>query len=87
VVLEIPKEATAISPRELPADFWTTFGQPKPPASYAELSAALQEPDLDLVSGLTDKDWTAMGLARGDLEAVLACGEDTSKIIAKLDTV
>ena len=87
VVLEIPREATAISPRELPAAFWSTFGQPKPPVTYAELKAALQDPDLDLVSNLTDKDWTAMGLAETDLEDVLACGEDISKIIAKLDTV
>jgi Baseplate J-like protein len=87
VMFEIPKEATAISPRELPAAIWTTFGQPKPPANYAELKAALQNPDLDLVSGLTDKDWKAMGLDDSDLEAVLACGEDISKIIAKLDTV
>ena len=86
VVLEMPKEATAISPRELPAAFWASFGQPKPPASYAELKAAIQDPDLDL-SGLTEDDWKAMGLAGADLEDVLACGEDTTAIIAKLDAV
>lgn len=87
VVLEMPREATAISPRELPAEFWASFGQPKPPATYDELKAALQDPDLDLVAGLTEDDWTAMGLAEADLEDVLACGEDTAAIIAKLDTV
>jgi hypothetical protein len=87
VVLEIPREATAISPRELPSAFWSSFGQPKPPATYEELKAALVDPDLDLVAGLTEDDWTAMGLAEDDLEDVLACGEDTAAIIAKLDTV
>lgn len=87
VVLEMPKEATAISPRELPAAFWASFGQPKPPASYDELKAALQDTDLDLVSGLTREDWVAMGLGQADLEDVLACGEDVTAIVAKLDGV
>jgi hypothetical protein len=87
VVLEIPKEATVISPRELPAEFWASFGQPKPPATYDELKAALQDPDLDLVAGLTEDDWTAMGLGETELESVLACGEDIAAIIASLDGV
>lgn len=87
VVLEMPKEAVPISPRELPEAFWATFGQPKPPATYDELKAALQDPDLDIAGALTEDDWTAMGLAGTDLEDVLACGEDTTAIIAKLDTV
>lgn len=87
VVLEIPREATAVSPRELPEAFWASFGQPKPPATYAELRAALEDPDLDLVAGLTAADWTAMGLAEDDLEDVLACGEDVEAIVATLDAV
>jgi len=85
VVLEIPKQATSISPRELPGAFWASFGQPKPPATYAELKAALQDADLDLVAGLKKDDWAAMGLANADLEDVLACGEDIDDIIAELD--
>ena len=83
VVLEIPKEATAVSPRDLPAEFWTSFGQPKPPSTLKELTDALQDTDLDLVQGLTEDDWKAMGLGEADLEDVLACGE----IIKKLGTV
>ena len=87
IVLEIPREATAISPSKIPAAFWTSFGQPKPPDTYAELKAALQNPDLDLVAGLTEADWTAMGLDKSLSEAVLACGEDIAAIVAKLDSL
>src|SRR5262249_40144190 len=64
-----------------------SFGHPKPPATYDELKGALQDPDLDLVAGLKEDDWTAMGLEGTDLEDVLACGEDIAAIIEKLDTV
>lgn len=87
VVLEMPREATAISPRELPAAFWASFGQAKPPSSYDELKAALEDTDLDLVAGLKEDDWTAMGLAAADLEDVLACGEDSDAIVDKLDSL
>lgn len=88
VVLEMPKEAAAISPRAIPqAPFWDSFGQPKPPATLAELEAALDDPDLVLLPGLEEKDWNAMGLSDADLEAVLACGEDVADVIATLDGI
>ena len=87
VVLEMPREATAISPRDLPATFWDSFGQAKPPTTYTELKAALTDPDLDLPSALKAADWTAMGLDQSALEDVLACGEDTAAIIASLDAL
>jgi hypothetical protein len=87
VQLEIPKEATALSPRELPKELWASLGQPKPPTSYPELKEALLDPDLDLAAGLRKGDWTAMGLAGADLESVLACGEDPEAIVAKLESL
>jgi hypothetical protein len=85
VVVEMPREASAISPRELLPEFWASFGRPKPPATYPELKVALEDPDLDLVSGLEEDDWTGMGLREADLEAVLACEEDIDKIVETLE--
>jgi predicted phage baseplate assembly protein len=86
VALEMPKEAAAISPRAIPEEpFWQSFGQPKPPATLDELKSALADPDLVLLPGLEEKDWKAMGLSESDLEAVLACGEDVTDVIAALD--
>lgn len=88
VVLEMPKEAAAISPRAIPQDpFWDSFGQPKPPATYAELRAALHDLDLLGDKKLTGDDWKAMGLSDEDLEDVLACGEDADDVVAALDAL
>ncbi|MGD9749809.1 MAG: putative baseplate assembly protein [Acidimicrobiia bacterium] len=83
LVLEVPAQATAVSPRALDAAFWASFEQAKPPSTFAELKAAIT--DMDIVDALGDH-WEAMGVVDPeDREAIAACGRDAAAVMAKLE--
>lgn len=80
VVLEIPREATRISPRALPRTFWKSFSHEKPPADFADLEDTLHDDELAILGGLEDKDWLAMGVPEDDVEDIVACGEAVDEV-------
>lgn len=85
--LQLPERATRVSPEVLPADLWETLGLVKPPVSLAELKALLGSGQTDLVAGLEEDDWTAMGLPAADLNTFTnACTED-SEVLAALNAL
>ena len=85
LVLEVPAKATALSPRQVDAPFWRSFGQTKLPVTYAEMKSIIME--LDIVKALGEH-WDAMGLDDpDDTSAIAACGSDATKVIAILDAL
>lgn len=83
--LQLPERATRVSPEALPAAFWDELGLTKPPTTLAELKALLGSGKTDLVAGLEEDDWTAMGLAAERLnDFTNGCIED-SQVLAKLN--
>lgn len=85
VVMEIPRSASAVSPRVLPADFWRSFNQNKPPSTLAELTEAIGDPAFDILHNMKAADWLSMGLNDAALADVLACDEDEDAVIAVLN--
>ncbi|HMR48210.1 MAG TPA: putative baseplate assembly protein [Arachnia sp.] len=83
LTLELPRGATAIDPRELPAEFWDDFGAMKPPATDQELRDVLER--LDDVTEL-EKLWEPMGIRDpGLLLEISECGTDAARVRALLD--
>jgi len=85
IVLEIPEGAPRLNPRDLPADFWDSFDQPKPPATVDELLSVVDNPGL---GDIDEKHWQAMGVTdQDDLAELLACKEDPADIKAKIEAL
>lgn len=83
LTLELPRGATAIGPRDLPAAFWEEFGCRKPPSTDAELRELL--PSLEDVTKL-EKLWEPMGVRDpGLLQEISECGTDAARVGALLD--
>jgi hypothetical protein len=86
VVLELPAGGEPVSPSQLSAGFWASFGEDKPPVTQAELIAALQGPlGASMLEGLADK-WKDMGVGDAtDQTALAACKESVADTVAKLN--
>lgn len=86
IVLEVPAGAEPVSPSQLSASFWSSFGEDKPPVTQAELIAALQGPlGASMLEGLADK-WKDMGVSDpDDQQALAACKESVADTITKLN--
>lgn len=85
LVFEVPAGAEPVSPDQLSAPFWTSFGEAKPPSTKAELIAALEgQGGPTVLKGLADK-WKAMGVIDpADTLALAACSESVAQTVAKI---
>lgn len=88
VVLEMPAGGEPVSPSQLSASFWSSFGEDKPPVTKAELIATLQGPlGASMLEGLADK-WKDMGVSdSSDQTALAACKESVADTVTKLNTL
>lgn len=81
--LQLPERATRVSPEALPAELWEQLGLLKPPTTLTELKELLGSGQTDLVAGLEEDDWTAMGLPASELNSFTnGCTEDSQVLDA-----
>lgn len=85
--LQLPERASRFSPEALPQGFYEKLGLLKPPTSLAELKALLRSGATDLVAGLTEDHWKAIGVPADQLNPLVNdCTED-SQVADKLDAL
>lgn len=83
LVLEIPAQATPLSPRQINSKCWADCGLTKPPVSFDELKEVISQ--LDILEPLADY-WERMGWTDpDDQEAIAACGNNKFNVIGRLD--
>jgi hypothetical protein len=86
VRLEIPEGISAAALGDFRRSVWSDLGLKKPPVTFEELIADLEDPDLPLTADmLTAADWETIGVRDAAATGFLSCCDSVSEFVAELE--